>query len=149
MTSQTPEQIQAEQAELDEAVVEAVFEWTGALPSRPDAPGNLPEALAPALAAIRRHAAADALKQQADRLQKAVGSHLTRSEYDTAAGLRVAVRRLRTAADDVIAEGWEHTCSWEAPATREDPGYGCEEPVETEGDYCARHEPADDDRNDR
>jgi hypothetical protein len=53
-------------------------------------------------------------------------------------------RALNEAADDVIAEGWEHTCAQTTPATRDDPAYGCDTPVEHEGDHCPRHEPCDD-----
>jgi len=35
-------------------------------------------------------------------------------------------------------------CPVEYPATREDPGYGCEEEVENDGDFCRAHEPVDD-----
>lgn len=33
-----------------------------------------------------------------------------------------------------------HHCPVEFPATRSDPGYGCEEEVDNEGDLCPRHE---------
>jgi hypothetical protein len=151
MTSQTPE-------ELDEALEEAVsttleditVHW------RDGDNATMMQAIAPALAAIRRHAAAQALRQQADRhnsigrgfmAQAATvepGSVTHASLILNAQNAHTCAGRLRRAADEIIAEGWEHTCAASTPATREDPAEGCETPVEHEGDYCPRHEPADD-----
>ncbi|WNN96002.1 hypothetical protein SEA_HIRKO_52 [Arthrobacter phage Hirko] len=155
MTSQTPEE--AERAELDEAVIDAVFMWEGTLEAPANFPGTLDEALAPHLAAIRRHAAATALRQQADRLGRQRENYLRKSASpqfartplaatwrDFAQQSGVEARKLRAAAQIIIEEGWEHQCAAETPATREDPAEGCETPVENEGDYCPRHEPADD-----
>ena len=36
------------------------------------------------------------------------------------------------------------TCAARFEATRTDPGYHCETAVTDYGDYCSRHEPADD-----
>lgn len=145
MTSQTPE-------ELDDQLLEAL---TVHLPN--DDAEEAMTTIAPALAAIRRHAAATALRGQAKIIgqqsmnfaKRAGGRKAGTRLYDVdmaySQQARVDARRLRTAADDVIAEGWEHACAvpmW--PATREDPAEGCETRVENEGDYCPKHEPADD-----
>jgi hypothetical protein len=158
MTSQTPEEAArgTELNEEDNAVIDAVFMWEGTLEAPADFPGTLTEALAPALAAIRRHAAAQALREQADRLGKISAKYVHLANDATpgsgpadmwaayATQARTDGRMLLLAADDVIAEGWEFTCAAETPATREDPAEGCETPVENEGDYCPKHEPADD-----
>jgi hypothetical protein len=158
MTSQTPEEAArgTELNEEDNAVIDAVFMWEGTLEAPADFPGTLTEALAPHLAAIRRHAAADALRVQASKLRAAykamsrqAQAYTNGSEAEThvaacADQARRDARALENAADDVIAEGWTETCAQTTPATREDPAEGCETRVENEGDYCPRHEPADD-----
>jgi hypothetical protein len=117
--------------------------------------------IAEPLAAIRRHAAADALKQQAKSFAKLGAFNQTQeralaSKGDTRSANIYAIQseqcyrgadRLRRAAADLIAEGYEHTCASFTWATRSDPGYGCDAPVETEGEYCSKHEPEDDDRD--
>jgi hypothetical protein len=152
MTNQTPEQAAAEREELDDALEEAIYAWHD---DRNDA-GILPDVIAPALATIRRHAAADALKQQADRHSRIARGFMGQaaivepgiaraSLIVNAKQTQACARRLRDAADDLIAEGWEHACAAETHgATRIDQASYCEEPVENEGDYCPRHEPADD-----
>lgn len=40
-------------------------------------------------------------------------------------------------------------CPVEFPATREDPGYGCENEVDNEGDLCPEHEADDRSEYDR
>ncbi|QDK01933.1 hypothetical protein SEA_VIBAKI_53 [Arthrobacter phage Vibaki] len=153
MTSQTPEQIQAEQDELDDQLHDVVVDW---VEDGPPSTKALAAALAPALAAIRRHAAAAALHEQAKRLARASRDHfsqvvkypaLSPEQAEALAYGRQAntdARSLRRAAEALIMEGWTETCAAETPATREDPAEGCETPVENEGDYCPRHEPADD-----
>jgi hypothetical protein len=143
MTSQTPE-------ELDDQLLEAID-----LQDNTDA-DDVMKQIAPALGAIRRHAAADALRAQADRLGKLAAGYIKLAAAEPPASdnadmynfsaiqCRTDGRMLRRAADEIIAEGWEHTCAQTTPATREDPAYGCETRVENEGDYCPRHEPADD-----
>ncbi len=145
MTSQTLE-------ELDDQLLEAL---TVHLPN--DDAVDAMAAIAPALAEIRRHAAAAALRQQATRLGKistgyvnlAVGAVPGSDSADLwaayATQARADARLLLRAADDLIAEGWAYTCTQSTPATREDPAEGCEAPVQNEGDYCPKHEPADDD----
>jgi hypothetical protein len=150
MTSQTPEELEAEHADQTEQLLDAIVSYTNDWDA-------MTAAAAPAVAAIRRHAAAQALRAQADRLSKKRAAYLANAAQPMFAGTPMAdsyrdfaqqagndAWMLRTAADDVIAEGWEHTCAQTTPATREDPAGGCETPVENEGDYCPRHEPADD-----
>jgi len=151
MTSQTPEELEAEHAEQVENLIYAVEG-----PFARDDYEAVHEALAAPLAAIRRHAAATALREQADRLGKKRAANLSLATGQFAGTEFEATYRafavqastdagmLRRAADDVIAEGWEFTCAQTTPATREDPAEGCETRVENEGDYCPRHEPADD-----
>lgn len=157
MPDLTPEQTAAaEQERLDDEREELIYAVENAF-ARDDY-DEIRAALAPALAAIRRHAAAAALREQADRLGKLRGDLLRLSARPAFAGLAISktyldqsqqagqdAHMLRLAADDMIAEGYEHTCAMTWPATREDPAEGCETPVEHEGDYCPRHEPADDD----
>jgi hypothetical protein len=145
--------------ETNEAVgqlCDAALMWEGSLEAPADFPGTLTEAFAPIVAEIRRHAAADALKQQAQALRQVNRNYLKQLQgYEHgsdaykltfARGQQVSAdaRRLENAAHDVIAEGWEHTCYATWAATRDDPGYGCDNPVEQEGDYCSKHEPEDD-----
>lgn len=72
MTSQTPER-GTELNEEDNAVIDAVFMWEGTLETPADFPGTLDAALAPALAAIRRHAAAQALEEAATDFEDNIG----------------------------------------------------------------------------
>ncbi|WP_427130370.1 hypothetical protein [Pseudarthrobacter sp. S9] len=114
------------------------------------------DALAPVIAGIRREAAAEALKTQAALISRSSnnwrmlaashgGEGFQAESYRTHSNqAAIDAGRLRDAAQDIIESGWEHTCAATFPATREDPGYGCENPVQHEGDYCARHEPEDD-----
>lgn len=111
--------------------------------------------LAPVIANIRRHAAADALKAQASHLHRVSaeqfeaagrsnpGSVTAIQRYAGADQLRFTARTLTRAAQTTIESGWEHACAVEFPATREDPAYGCENPVENEGDLCASHDEGD------
>jgi hypothetical protein len=139
-------ELEAERAELDEALEELIYAWHD---DRNDA-GMLVDVIAPALAAIRRHAAAEALRGQAAVLRHIGNGHrISAGQFEGDAAIRFDAfaiqnsnnaRRLDAAADDIIAEGWEHQCAQTTPATREDPAEGCETPVENEGDYCPRHE---------
>lgn len=161
MSDQTPEQ--AERDELDDQLAQALEDALAKHYPSDLGPGFidfdvalLMTAIAPALAAIRRNAAADALKQQAAVLgqqsmnfaKRAGGRKIGTRLYDVDMAFsqqaRVDARRLRRAADDVIAEGWTETCAQTTPATWDDPAEGCETPVENEGDFCPRHEPCDD-----
>jgi hypothetical protein len=114
-------------------------------------------ALAPIIDEIIRQAKAQALREQAKILGKRraallmksadpvfIGSPMAATYRDMSQQAGADAGMLYRAADDVIAEGWEHTCAATRPATWEDPAEGCETPVEHEGDYCPRHEPADD-----
>jgi len=145
MTSQTPAELEAEHAEQVENLIYAVEG-----PFARDDYEAVHEALAAPLAAIRRHAAATALHEQAKTLRAQASVYMLRAAKDVPGAdqwtvcLRSAARSLDSAADDVIAEGWEHTCAQTTPATREYPAEGCETPVENEGEYCERHEAADD-----
>jgi hypothetical protein len=145
----------AEQTEQDEALLEVLTEWAQVWPDPEDAARNALEGLRPVLAAIRRQAAADALKAEArglDRLgaffsKQKIAMHDTRSAETYAvhaAQAHADANRLHRAAADVIAEGYEHTCAAQTWATRTDPGYGCDTPVPEAGDYCTKHEPEDD-----
>jgi len=145
MTSQTPEELEAEHAEQVENLIYAVEG-----PFARDDYEAVHEALAAPLAAIRRHAAADALRAQAKRLRQRAALDDKRADTlrghahgvlyrDYATQTRICARQLDSAADDVIAEGWTETCAQSTPATREDPAEGCETRVENEGDYCPRH----------
>jgi hypothetical protein len=154
MTSQTPEE--AKRAELDDALEAAFYDYIDNDHGSMTSPNTPLDVIAPHLAAIRRHAAAQALREQADRLGKISAKYVHLANDATpgsgpadmwaayATQARTDGRMLLLAADDVIAEGWEFTCAAETPATREDPAEGCETPVENEGDYCPKHEPADD-----
>ena len=142
--------------EQDEALHNHIEAFIGTLSVDTDAANRLIESLAPHLAAIRRHAAAEALREQAARLGAVNSQYIKRLkhyDYDSDAYKLTFARagqasadaaRLRNAAHDIIAEGWEHACAASWAATRDDPGYGCDTPVEHEGDYCPRHEPEDD-----
>jgi hypothetical protein len=149
----TPEELEAERAELDDQLLLAVETWYDdcALAAQ-----TLAGHIAPALAAIRRHAAAHALHAEATRLHREAFEHFKQAStypagsaeqrdelaYGRKAG--VSGRGLRRAAESLIMEGWEHTCAAETPATREDPAEGCEALVENEGEYCPRHETPED-----
>jgi hypothetical protein len=148
MTSQTPE-------ELDDELEAAIYEYIDFDHNEITSAKTPLEAIAPALAEIRRHAAADALRAQAKILGKRRAALLAQSINCDSTPAADAYRNqsaqagadagtLYRAADDVIAEGWTETCAAATPATREDPAEGCETLVENEGDYCPRHEPADD-----
>jgi hypothetical protein len=148
----------AEQTEQDEALLEVLTEWAQVWPDPEDAARNALEGLQPVLAAIRRQAAADALKEQARAIGKTADffrqqARAIEGKSMTSADIYRAMadqcnndsNRLAKAARDVIAEGYEHTCAAQTWATRDDPGYGCDIPVPEAGDYCPRHEPEDDD----
>jgi len=150
VTSQTPE-------ELDDTVADVIYDTLRENGDPAEGMGEaLAAALAPALAAIRRHAAATALHEQAKRLARASTDHfsqvvkypaLSPEQAESLACGRQAstdARSLRRAAEALIMEGWEHTCAAYTWATREDPAEGCETRVENEGEYCERHEAADD-----
>jgi hypothetical protein len=152
--------------EQDEAVTEAieaalaVCESDEGLPLETVLTDVFMEHLQPVLAAIRRQAAADALTEQARRINKQASFYeeMRRSaaqkgntdSYETwsvhASQARNDATSCLQAARDKIAEGWAHICAAQTWATRDDPGYGCDTPVENEGDYCSKHEPEDDDR---
>jgi hypothetical protein len=118
----------------------------------------LEDVIAPIVAEIRRQAAADALREQARRINKQASFYeeMRRSAaqkgntatYETwsvhAAQARNDATSCLQAAKDKIAEGYEHTCAAQTWATRTDPGYGCDTPVPEAGDYCTKHEPEDD-----
>lgn len=148
-----------EPTEQDEALTEALIEALAAATDGQegeDLAADLLTAITPAIAAIRRHAKAEALREQSARLFRVGDQHLeTANAHPNGSAPRMALlawatqarvdaRYLGRAAEAIIQEGWEHACAAEFPATREEPGYGCENPVENEGDYCARHEPEDD-----
>jgi len=148
MTSQTPEELDDQ---LAGALQKALSEPLGWIIPDSVFAGVMTE-VAPHLAAIRRHAAATALREQANILGKRRAYYIEGALSVRWAGTPTAdtyrnfaqqagadARALRAAADEIIAEGWEFTCAQTTPATREDPAEGCEEPVETEGDYCPRH----------
>ena len=150
MPDLTPAQAAAaEQERLDNEREELIYAIEG--PFGRDDYDEIRAALVAPLAAIRRHAAATALREQADRLGKKRAANLSLATGQFAGTEFEATYRafavqastdagmLRRAADDVIAEGWEHTCAVEYPATRENPGYGCEVAVENEGDTCLYH----------
>jgi len=151
MPELTPEQTAAaEQERLDDEREELIYAIEG--PFARDDYDEIRAAIAPHLAAIRRHAAAQALREQANILGKRRAYYIEGALSFRWAGTPTAdtyrnfaqqagadARALRAAADEIIAEGWEFTCAQTTPATREDPAEGCEEPVETEGDYCPRH----------
>lgn len=108
------------------------------------------EAAAPHLAAIRRHAAADALNEQARRITKVASFYEQQARSGAAKGQQLssdtyALRAsqahgdagmLRNAARDKIAEGYAFEC---AAFSQE-----CETRVPDAGDFCNRHEPEDD-----
>lgn len=140
---------ETEHDEQLEALTEAAMMWEGRLEAPADFPGTLTEALAPIVAAIRRQAAADALKEQARALGKTAdffrqqaraveGKSMTSAEiYRTKADqCNLDANRLHREAQGIIAEGYEYTCEagWDQ----------CENRVPDAGDYCDRHEPEDD-----
>lgn len=161
MTAETTNE-QDEPTEQEEALYSAVAvtleDITGHW--REDDNARMLQALRDPIAAIVRQATAEALNTQAARLGAVNSQYIKRLkhyEYDSDAYKLTFARagqasadaaRLRNAARDIIAEGWEFTCYATWAATRDDPGYGCDAPVENEGDYCDRHEPEDDDRGD-
>jgi hypothetical protein len=144
--------------EQQEAIGAALAQYAEAAPFPANALQDMIDDLLPALAAIRRQAAADALREQARRINKQASFYeeMRRSAaqkgntatYETwsvhAAQARNDATSCLQAAKDKIAEGYEHTCAAQTWATRTDPGYGCETPVPDAGDYCTKHEPEDD-----
>lgn len=137
---------QQEQAELDAMLLDDI---TDVVPSRGHAE-SLFEIIAPTLAAIRRQAAADALRGQARSLTKTASSMREQARTHDANGKRDSsiiynsladayygsASRLWVAADEKIAEGYEFEC---AAFSQE-----CETRVPDAGDYCSKHEPEDD-----
>ena len=150
---------ETETTEQDEQLLEVLTEWASVWPDPDEAATEAMKAMQPTLAAIRRHAAAQALREAARSTEKiaafmrqqqnavaAKGDELTATLYGGQADARYSVAHsLRRAAADTIAEGYEHTCAARFEATRADPGYDCDARVENEGDFCPGHEPADDD----
>jgi hypothetical protein len=144
--------------EQQEAIGAALAQYAEAAPFPANALQDMIDDLLPVLAAIRRQAAADALTEQARRINKQASFYeeMRRSaaqkgntdSYETwsvhASQARNDATSCLQAARDKIAEGWAHICAAQTWATRDDPGYGCDTPVENEGDYCPRHEPEDD-----
>jgi hypothetical protein len=145
--------------EQQEAIGAALAQYAEAAPFPANALQDMIDDLLPTLAAIRRQAAADALREQARSLTKTASSMREQARAHDANGKRDSsiiynsladayygsASRLWVSADNKIAEGYEHTCAAQTWATRDDPGHDCENPVENEGDYCDRHEPEDDD----
>ena len=145
--------------EQDEQLLEILAPWVRDQPYPANAVSELLEDLAPHLATIRRQAAADALREQAaafsrqgkffrdqQRSLERKGDRASADVYrEQADALYRAAAATNRAADDTIAEGYEHTCAARFEATRTDPGYDCDARVPEPGDFCPGHEPADDD----
>jgi hypothetical protein len=110
------------------------------------------EHLRPALAAIRRQAAAEALTEQASAFDRQAGFFVKQQNAMLAKGDHAsadvyteyvdhghrAATKLRQAAADKLAEGYEWQCA---------SGRGCDTPVPDAGDECARCHAEGDDEN--
>jgi hypothetical protein len=156
----TPDPTTDEPTETDVEIAEALYAAgaycgscdyeAGPCPDCNDCLLSYVKALQPALAAIRRQAAVDALTEQARHLDGRARfwrdlqrSHEAKGRPESADPYRHYADQahrtadyLRKEAQGIIAEGYEYECAagWDQ----------CENRVPEAGDYCPRHEPEDD-----
>jgi len=159
MTTPDTQQDPAEPTEQEEALYSAVAvaleDITGYWRELDNA--HMLQALRDPIAAIVRFEVAAHLTEQARSLRNLAAFYNKHAQtdrrdrildaeiYATRASQALAdADKLRRAAEDKIAEGYEHTCAASFAATWSDPGYGCETRVPDAGDYCSKHEPEDD-----
>jgi hypothetical protein len=136
--------------EQQEAIGAALAQYAEAAPFPANALQDMIDDLLPALAAIRRQAAADALTEQAElfkrravffqtmqRSREQAGDQPSADIYENYADRAYwSGYQLSNAAAEKIAEGYPFEC---AAFSQE-----CETRVPDAGDYCTKHEPEDD-----
>lgn len=130
-----------QQTEQEQALLDHIDEFLSDECVDNDAAIRLFEDLEPLLAAIRRQAAADALRKQAKsfensaRMFREMSKNANRSNdqdsdmiyWTRASQAMTHAEACRREADGIIAEGYEYECAG-----------GCETPVPDAGDECAK-----------